>query len=229
MTKDTAEQLGVKVIHYKDLHREYGISGQAEVEEAIVACELEIMEAEFTDAGIKFDTERAGFSPFAVVWQTTAYTITASAGNGGTITPSGSVIVGEGADKSFVIILNDGYSIAEIQVDGQAVELAGIVHENGIGTYTFENVTSDHTIEVTFKDDSTIPDGGHGSGGTGTDGTDSGQDDATGEDNVAGKDDAGQNQAVKTGDMTNVMLYFIMAGAALCVAAGTLAFRKIRK
>ena len=229
VTKDTAEQLGVKVIHYKDLHREYGISGQAEVEEAIVACELETMEAEFTDAGIKFDTERAGFSPFAVVWQTTAYTITASAGNGGTITPSGSVIVGEGADKSFVIIPNDGCSIAEIQVDGQAVELAGIVDENGIGKYTFENVTSDHTIEVTFKDDSTIPDGGHGSGGTGTDGTDSGQDDAAGEDNVAGKDNAGQDQAVKTGDMTNVMLYFIMAGAALCVAAGTLAFRKIRK
>ena len=82
----------------------------------------------------------------------------------------------------------------------------------------------EHTIEVTFKDDSTIPDGGHGSGGT-----DSGQDDAAGEDNVAGKDDAGQDQAVKTGDMTNVMLYFILAGAALCVAAGTLAFRKIRK
>lgn len=139
------------------------------------------------------------------------------------------MIVGEGADKSFVIIPNDGCSIAEIQVDGQAVELAGIVDENGIGTYTFENVTSDHTIEVTFKDDSTIPDGGHGSGGTGTDGTDSGQDDAAGEDNVAGKDNAGQDQAVKTGDMTNVMLYFIMAGVALCVAAGTLAFRKIRK
>lgn len=224
--KDTADDLGVRVVHYKDLHREYGIAGHAEVEEAIAASEMETMAAEFTDAGIKFDVDREGFSPFAIVWQTEAHTITASAGEGGTISPSGSVVVGEGADKSFAITPNDGYSIEEIKVDGQAVELSGIADKNGIGTYTFENIIADHTIEVTFKEDSTTPGGGEGSGGTGGSGT--GGSDSE-QDNTAGKDNAGQNQAVKTGDTTNVILYFILAGAALCVAAGILAYRKIRK
>ena len=70
VTAEDAESLGVKVVHYKDLHREYGISGQAEVEEAIAASEMETMEAEFTPNGIKFDVPREGFSPFAIVWQT---------------------------------------------------------------------------------------------------------------------------------------------------------------
>lgn len=217
VTKDAAERLGVKILHYKDLHREYGISGQTEVEEAIASGELETMEAEFTDAGIKFDTERAGFSPFAVVWQTAAYTITASAGEGGAISPSGKVVVGEGTDKSFVITPDDGYSVAEIKVDGQAEKLADIVGENGIGTYTFKDVTADHTIEVTFKNDSTTP------GKPGESESD--------QDNIAGKgqDNSGQKQAVKTGDTTNIMLYFILMGGAVCVVIGTLAWRKIRK
>ena len=148
VTADSAENLKVQVIHYKDLHREYGITGQDDVEEAIEACELETMPVEFTDAGIKFDTERAGFSPFAVVWQTPAHTITATAGDGGTITPSGTVTVADGADKTFTIRANDGYHIADVKADGQSVNLP----DNG--TYTFERVTKDHTIEATFARDS---------------------------------------------------------------------------
>lgn len=74
VTADTAEALGVKFLHYKDLHREYGISGQAEVEEAINACELEEITVEFDANGIKFDVPREGFSPFAIIWQTKVYT-----------------------------------------------------------------------------------------------------------------------------------------------------------
>lgn len=154
VTVDTADELGVKVIHYKDLHREYGITGQDDVEAAIAACEMETMEnVEFTAAGIKFDVSRSGFSPFAVVWQTKAHTITATAGDGGTITPSGAVTVADGADKTFTIRANDGYHIADVKVDGQSEDLTGN------GTYTFENVTENHTIEATFARDS-------GGGGT---------------------------------------------------------------
>lgn len=245
VTKETAEDLGVKVIHYKDLHREYGISGQAEVEEAIEACELETMTVTFTDAGIKFDTEKAGFSPFAVVWQTEAHTITASAGEGGTISPSGSVIVGEGADKSFIMTPNEGYDIAEIKIDGQAVKLADIVDEDGIAAYTFENITADHTIEVTFKAEPTTPGGGDEpdepddpdvpdepdvpGGNDKPDKPGSGQDNTGVKDTNAGKDNAGQDRAVKTGDTTDIMLYVMLTGAALCAVAGTLTWRKIRK
>lgn len=175
VTKDTAESLGVKVVHYPGLHREYGIAGQAEVEEALAACELETMNVEFTDAGIKFETERAGFSPFAIVWKTDAHTITASAGEGGTISPSGNVVVGEGADKAFVMTPDEGYTIDQVLVDGNAVELSGIVDEDGVGSYTFENIVGDHSIEVTFKKAS--QGGGNEGGDPGTSSTDKPKDD----------------------------------------------------
>lgn len=172
VTQDTADDLDVKVVHYKDLHREYGIAGHAEVNEAIAATEMETMNVEFTNVGIKFEVGREGFSPFAIVWKAQARIITATAGEGGVISPSGRVVVGEGADKSFLITPNDGYSIAEIKVDGQAIELAGVVDQKGIGTYTFENITADHTIEAIFKNDSTTPGSGEGTDGTGGSGTD---------------------------------------------------------
>lgn len=151
VTAENAEKLGVKVIHYKDLHREYGISGQAGVEDAIAACELETMEVEFDVNGIKFDVPREGFSPFAIVWQTNAHTITATAGEGGTIVPQGTVTVAEGADKTFTMTPSEGYEIASITIDGTAVELARFVAADGTASYTFEDVKSDHTIEVTFR------------------------------------------------------------------------------
>ncbi len=185
VTKDTAESLGVKVVHYPGLHREYGIAGQAEVEEALAACELETMNVEFTDAGIKFETERAGFSPFAIVWKNDAHTITASAGEGGTISPSGNVVVGEGADKTFVMTPDEGYTIDQVLVDGSAVELSGIVNEDGVGSYTFENIVGDHSIEVTFKKAS--QGGGNEGGDPGTGSTDKPKDDgltATGDNSM---------------------------------------------
>ncbi len=151
VTKDTAASLGVAVVHYPGLHREYGIAGQAEVEEALASCKLETMKVEFTDAGIKFDTERAGFSPFAIVWKTDAHTIAASAGEGGTIDPSGNVVVGKGADKTFVMTPDDGYEISQITVDGSAVDLEQYVAQDGTATYVFKNVIGDHSIHVEFK------------------------------------------------------------------------------
>lgn len=157
VTAANAAKLGVKVIHYKDLHREYGITGQTNVEVAIKACEMETMETDFTEQGIKFDTERAGFSPFAIAWKTDApdepdtpvtppskhYTITASAGEGGSISPFGSVSVAAGADKTFIFMSDEGYRVADVIVDGESL--------GALGSYTFEDVARDHTIQVVFK------------------------------------------------------------------------------
>lgn len=74
----------------------------------------------------------------------TRYTITASAGSGGVIDPSGSVRVSRGSDKTFTITANEGYEIADVLVDGESV---GAVSE-----YTFENVKANHTISVTFEE-----------------------------------------------------------------------------
>ncbi|MBQ1652788.1 MAG: MucBP domain-containing protein, partial [Bacteroidales bacterium] len=80
-----------------------------------------------------------------VTYTAITYTITASAGNGGTITPDGAVTVDEGTDKTFAIAASTGYHIADVLVDGQSV--------GALASYTFPNVMSDHTIEATFEAD----------------------------------------------------------------------------
>ena len=67
--KDTDQNTEFKLLHYKDLHREYGISGQKDVEAAIRATDIEEMSINNTDKGITFEVDQSGFSPFALVWQ----------------------------------------------------------------------------------------------------------------------------------------------------------------
>ena len=64
----TGQSTKFALIHYKDLHREYGINGQAEIEAAINSCELEIINVEPTENGIKFHIGQSGFSPFALAY-----------------------------------------------------------------------------------------------------------------------------------------------------------------
>ncbi|MDR2712583.1 MAG: InlB B-repeat-containing protein [Clostridiales bacterium] len=87
-------------------------------------------------------------------WQIT-YTITASAGSNGSIAPSGSVIVVEGANQTFNFIPLSGYEVDTVTVDGTAAPKAN--------SYTFTNVTANHEIHVTFKHATT---GGNTGGGT---------------------------------------------------------------
>ena len=70
------------------------------------------------------------------------YTITATAGEGGSITPAGEVSVKEGASQTFTITASEGYAIADVLVDGQSV--------GAVDSYTFENVTANHTIAAVF-------------------------------------------------------------------------------
>ena len=70
------------------------------------------------------------------------YTINATAGNGGAITPAGATVVNYGANQAYTITAATGYHIEGVYVDGV---LAGTA-----GTYTFSNVTADHTISATF-------------------------------------------------------------------------------
>ena len=68
--------------------------------------------------------------------------ITASAGTGGSISPSGTVKVKYGEDKSFTITPNEGYEIKSVTVDGQ--------DKGKITSYTFDDVKEAHTISATF-------------------------------------------------------------------------------
>jgi hypothetical protein len=75
------------------------------------------------------------------------YTLSAAAGSGGSITPSGSVVVSQGTSQTFSIIPNTGYSIASVTVDGGSV--------GAVASYTFSNVIANHTISASFKTNTT--------------------------------------------------------------------------
>ncbi len=170
----TDKETELKLIHFKNLHRDGTASGFDT--EDIAQAELEEVQIEKLDTAIKFHVDKGGFSPFAVVWQNEAqpepepepedktFTITATAGDHGSISPSGTVEVKEGDDLTFTITPDAGYKIDKIIVDGNVVET--------VNSYTFENVTGLHTIEVSFSRKST---GGGGSpSGSGSSGGGSG-------------------------------------------------------
>ena len=79
------------------------------------------------------------------------YTITASVGDNGTITPSGNVAVTSGGTAAFTIKADTGCTIDSVLVDGRSV--------GAVGTYTFANVTANHTIKATFDDPRDCKDG----------------------------------------------------------------------
>ena len=70
------------------------------------------------------------------------YTIKATAGAGGSISPTGSVSVREGRDQTFTITPDKGYAVSNVKIDGKSI--------GAVKSYTFENVSRPHTIEVIF-------------------------------------------------------------------------------
>ena len=81
---------------------------------------------------------------------TTRYTIEASAGHGGGISPDGRVRVSRGSDKTFRITPDAGYEIADVLVDGESV--------GAVDKYTFESVRKAHTIEALFAPEKQLAD-----------------------------------------------------------------------
>ena len=76
------------------------------------------------------------------------HTITVTVGANGSVSPSGTVSVEDGADQEFVIAADTGYRIASVLADGVAV--AEFVNDDTSYYYTWENVTADGTLEVAF-------------------------------------------------------------------------------
>ncbi len=76
-----------------------------------------------------------------------AYTITATAGVNGGISPSGGVSVSQGASQTFTMTANSGYKVQGVTVDGVSV--------GAVSTYTFTNVTAAHAISVSFAANTT--------------------------------------------------------------------------
>ena len=86
------------------------------------------------------------------------YTVNASAGTGGTISPSGLTSVGCGGGQTYSITANSCYHIADVLVDGSSV---GVV-----SSYTFSGVGANHTISASFAFDSYSITASAGAGGS---------------------------------------------------------------
>ena len=104
---------------------------------------------DWTDNGVQVSTN-ASYSFTATTdralvanFRLKTYTITASAGDGGSIAPFGNVSVNHGENKTFTITPNQGYSIEDLTVDGQSV--------GPKKSYTFDNITANHTIHANFS------------------------------------------------------------------------------
>ncbi|MBI4810334.1 MAG: T9SS type A sorting domain-containing protein [Ignavibacteriales bacterium] len=78
-----------------------------------------------------------------VTFKIYAFTINATAGAGGSITPSGIVGANYGTSQQFTIAPNVGYHVDSVFVDGAYVD--------STTSYTFYNITTNHTINVTFR------------------------------------------------------------------------------
>ena len=73
------------------------------------------------------------------------HTVNAIAGNGGSISPSGIVEVEDGGSVTFTITADPGYVLSELKVDGYTAEVSE--------SYTFTNVTGEHTIYAIFREE----------------------------------------------------------------------------
>ena len=71
------------------------------------------------------------------------YTINATAGNGGTITPAGNTTLAYNGTQVYTISANAGYHVSDVFVDGASV--------GAVTSYTFSNVTDNHIIYAAFE------------------------------------------------------------------------------
>jgi hypothetical protein len=103
----------------------------------------------YSPPGVYGTGSSGGSSPTAIPTGTPlTFNITASAGTGGSISPSGIVTVNQGNSQTFTISNNPGFNITDVLVDSAS--------QGTVGTYTFNNVQANHTISATFAA-STIP------------------------------------------------------------------------
>ncbi|NLW64707.1 MAG: SH3 domain-containing protein [Clostridiales bacterium] len=106
-----------------------------------------------SDTTIKAMARAEGYSQSGTMTATykiaPVYSITAKAGANGSISPSGTTGVIQSGSKAYSITPNSGYAVSDVIVDGVSV--------GAVKSYTFSNVTSNHSISASFRADAKLP------------------------------------------------------------------------
>lgn len=218
------------VLHYKDLHREYGIEGQAEVEEAIRNCEVEKVSFSKEEAGLRFEVGQSGFSPFAIVWQTEnkAPVIHAS---------DRTIHAGDAFDALQGVTANDP---EDGDISGSVSVKSSNVNKDQAGRYTVTYQVADRqgavaeatiTVTVQARDGGNTPDPAEPSGSDGNTSASSAKPSATATPAPAptAAPSAGASVIPQTGDSLPVGLLGGMAGLALLGLVVLAVLRKSKK
>lgn len=120
---------------------------------------------ECKDKGYYIFTNISADRTFHINFEESDYTITATAGDGGSITPNGVNYYSAGDDVTFTFTPNSNYKVAAIAVDGVYLTGSDLTYAITNG-YTFSDLDSDHTIYVTYRVDGWIVNVTAGDGGT---------------------------------------------------------------
>ncbi len=75
-------------------------------------------------------------------FQSVDCTVTATAGAGGTVNPSGAVFINPGGAQTFTVTPLPGYTVTDVVVDG--------ISRGPVGSWRFANVTANHTLNAVF-------------------------------------------------------------------------------
>ena len=116
----------------------------------------------YTDVDLS-DNEYCYFVTFEGPSVVSTFTLTATAGAGGTISPAGTTTVSQGGSQSYTITPSSCYAISDVLVDGVSV--------GAVGSYTFNNVQANGTISASFVQQTytvTITVGANGTASYGT-------------------------------------------------------------
>ncbi len=136
------------------------------------------------------------YASWETVQEANSYTITATAEEGGSISPSGVVNVNKGDTQTFNITPDTDWQIRRVTVDDADVT-AIVVGANGV--YTFTDVTANHTIAAAFEEDGDKPSGGEDKPDDGEDKPSGGQDKPAGGENgeTSRKNDEGRTEYIR--------------------------------
>jgi PKD repeat protein len=96
----------------------------------------------FTVTDADGDTDTASVTVTVNPAAVKSYTITASSGENGTISPEGEIVVNEGSSQTFIIEPDHGAIVHDVLADGESV--------GAMTSYTFTNITASHTIHAEF-------------------------------------------------------------------------------